>query len=50
MLVIDRDHIPESDPEDDIPKISLQEMLEDLKLEDTDPPSDETACAAMATE
>ncbi|KAK3744403.1 hypothetical protein QZH41_012165 [Actinostola sp. cb2023] len=49
-IYVDRDHIPESDPEDDIPKISLQEMLEDLKLEDTDPPSDETACAAMATE
>ncbi|EDO33792.1 predicted protein, partial [Nematostella vectensis] len=36
-IYVDRDHMPESDAEDEeIPKISLQEMLEDLKLEDAE--------------
>lgn len=41
--------MPESDTDDDIPKISLQEMLEDLKLADPDPAQSDEA-AAMATE
>ncbi|XP_031572749.1 60S ribosomal export protein NMD3-like [Actinia tenebrosa] len=52
-IYVDRDHIPESDnDDDDIPKISLQEMLEDLKLSDAEPQAemDVASSDAMATE
>lgn len=45
--------MPESDnDDDDVPKISLQEMLEDLKLADAEPQSEMEAASseAMATE
>ncbi|XP_048589941.1 60S ribosomal export protein NMD3 [Nematostella vectensis] len=50
-IYVDRDHMPESDAEDEeIPKISLQEMLEDLKLEDAEGGMGEEAEEAMGVE
>ena len=51
LSLSDRDY--KGSPEDeheDVPRISLQEMLEDLHLGDPDPVSPSTEMAAMMTE
>lgn len=33
-IYVDRDHVAASDTDEETPRVTLQEMLEDLKLED----------------
>lgn len=50
-FTLDRDHKGASEDDDDeAPRISLQEMLEDLHLEEPDSSSSVTETAAMITE
>jgi len=50
-IYVDRDHKGASEDDDDeAPRISLQEMLEDLHLEEPDSSSSVTETAAMITE
>lgn len=50
LLLSDRDYKGASDDDDDTPRISLQEMLEDLHLEESDAGDHGAETGAMMTE